>query len=202
MTVAVPTPLQRLATGAPGDRRFREEHPVLGRIDVAVLDPDADLDVLHGWVTQPRARFWGLGELSRDELRDLYAYVDSLPTHHAFLMRRDGDPVALLQTYEPENDPVGECYPVEPGDVGMHLLIGARGAPVAGFTTHLTGVLLRFLFAQPGADRIVIEPDIRNDAALARMRATGFEAGPEIDVHDKRARLAFLTRERWRATAR
>ena len=165
----------------------------LGRITVCVLDPDADLDTIHAWVTAPGTGFWGLAELSREELRDTYAFVDSLPTHHAYLIRCDGEPVALLQAYDPADDPVGECYEVQPGDVGVHLLIGAGGRP--GATTRLLGALVAFLLSRPGACRIVAEPDVRNDRALARLTRTGFVAGPVIDLPHKRAQLAFLTVE-------
>ncbi|MFH8248753.1 GNAT family N-acetyltransferase [Microbacterium sp. B2969] len=191
---------RRLVSGRPGEVVHVEHDPHLGALEFAVLDPVADLDTLHAWVTAPHARFWGLGELPRDELRDLYAFVDSLPTHHAFLLRRDGLPVALVQSYEPEHDPVGAAYDMQPGDVGMHLFIGARGAPVAGFTTLLGDAIARFLFTPPAARRIVIEPDVANDAAIARMVRAGFELGPGIDLPGKRARLAFLTRERSAST--
>ncbi|GAA1826308.1 GNAT family N-acetyltransferase [Agromyces salentinus] len=189
----------RLATGRPGELVHTALDPALGTIEVFVLDPDADLDVIHGWVTRPRARFWGLGELSRQELRELYAYVDSLDTHHAFLVVRDGTPVVLLQTYEPEHDPVGDCYDVQPGDVGLHLFIGDRGAPVAGFTTRIARVLGDFLFASPGAERLVIEPDVQNDGAVDRMRLMGFTPGPVIELPTKQGQLAFMSRERWTA---
>ncbi|MET4159135.1 GNAT family N-acetyltransferase [Agromyces sp. PvR057] len=192
----------RLATGRPGDLVHTAHDPALGTIEVFVLDPDAHLDVIHAWVTQPRARFWGLGELSRQELRDLYAYVDGLETHHAFLVFRDGTPVVLLQTYEPEHDPVGECYIVEPGDVGLHVFIGDRGAPIDAFTTRISRVLGDFLFASPGAQRIVIEPDVDNEAAVQRMVRTGFEPGPVIDLPTKRGQLAFLSRDRWLSSGR
>lgn len=188
---------ERLVTGRPGELVHTAHDAALGTIEVFVLDPDAHLDVIHAWVTQPRARFWGLGDLSRQELRDLYAYVDGLDTHHAFLVFRDATPVVLLQTYEPEHDPVGECYAVEPGDVGLHLLLGDRGAPVAAFSTRIMRVLGDFLFDSPDAKRLVIEPDVENEAALQRMLRSGFEPGPVIDLPTKRGQLAFLSRERW-----
>ncbi|MEP7762649.1 GNAT family N-acetyltransferase [Sanguibacter sp. 25GB23B1] len=187
----------RLHGGPPGTLVGDRTLPGLGRITTTVLDPRADLDVLHRWVTAPGTEFWGLAELDREELGDLYAYVDSLPSHHAFLVRRDDEPVALLQTYDPAQDPVGECYPVRPGDTGAHLLVGGRGAPTPGFATRLMATILDLLFTQPGAERIVVEPDVRNVRAIARMRRTGFELGPEIDLPTKRAQLAFLTREVW-----
>ncbi|MDQ0375435.1 GNAT family N-acetyltransferase [Cellulomonas humilata] len=180
-----------LAAGARGavvDERFVDG---LGLLATCVLDPDADLDTIHAWVTAPGTRFWGLAELSREELRDTYAFVDSLPTHHAYLLRCGGEPVALLQVYDPADDPLGECYDVQPGDVGIHLLVGARVRP--GSSARLFGALVAFLRDLPGARRIVAEPDVRNDRALTRMTRTGFVAGPVIELPHKRAQLAFLT---------
>ncbi|MFS0701503.1 GNAT family N-acetyltransferase [Cellulomonas sp. 179-A 4D5 NHS] len=177
--------------GATVDERVVEP---LGLLRTTVLDPVADLGTIHAWVTQPGTEFWGLGHLTREELGELYAYVDSLETHHAFVVRLGDEPLALLQTYDPHHDPVGECYPVQPGDVGLHLLIGSRGsAPAPGFTSHLLRYLTDVLLGQPGARRLVVEPDVRNERAVARMVRSGFELGPEIDLPDKRARLAFLT---------
>jgi RimJ/RimL family protein N-acetyltransferase len=188
----------RLRTGAPGELLLTHDAPGGGRLTLRVLDPDADLDVLHDWVTQPRARFWGLAELSRAELRDLYAYVGSLPTHHAFLVRWDETPVALLQTYEPEHDPVGEAYPARPGDAGAHFLLGARGPRGADLWGAVGPLLVGFCFADPRVDRLVVEPDAANERAHARIRALGFEVADRVRVGEKDAVLAFLTRERAR----
>lgn len=179
-----------LAAGARGAVVHERMVDELGRTTVSVLDPDGDLDTIHAWVTAPGTEFWGLGGLSREELRDTYAFVDSLPTHHAYLLRVDGGPVALLQVYDPADDPLGECYDVQPGDVGIHLLVGARVRP--GASARLFGAIVSFARDLPGARRIVAEPDVRNDRALARMVRTGFVAGPVIDLPHKRAQLAFL----------
>ena len=198
MTAAAPPTRSRLVTGRAGGIVHVIHDPELGEISFAVLDPDADLDVLHEWVTAPGSQFWGLSELSRGELRELYAYVDGLPSHHAFLVRREGLPIVLLQTYEPENDPLGEVYATDAGDVGIHFLLGARGGPARGFTTRIGHVIAGFVFSRPGADRVVIEPDVGNDRALARVRLFGFELGPHVELPHKTGQLAFLTRERWR----
>lgn len=195
------TATDRLTTGAAGDLVHVREDPTLGRIEIAVLDPERDAALVHRWVSEPVAQFWGMGGKTVAEVRDVYAFVDSLPSHHAFLVRRDGQPVALLQTYEPENDPVGDCYTPAPGDVGMHFLLAARGAPVARYSTRLGIEIGRFLFVPAAAARIVIEPDARNDRALRRTELMGFELGPEIELPGKTGQLAFLTRERWRELA-
>ena len=187
----------RLVSGPAGTVVYTADDPVLGRMQIAVLDPVADLEVIHRWVTAPTARFWGLGELTAPELSELYAYVDGLSTHHAFLIRRDGLPVVLLQTYEPENDPLGEVYDAQAGDVGIHFLLGDRGAPARSFTTRVAHVITGFLFSRPAVDRIVIEPDVGNDRAVARARLFGFTLGPRVELPGKSGQLGFLTREAW-----
>ncbi|MFB7890729.1 GNAT family N-acetyltransferase [Microbacterium sp. NPDC056044] len=192
----------RLVSGPAGAVVHTADDPLLGRIEVAVLDPVGDLEVVHRWVTAPAARFWGLGDLSAGELGEVYAYVDGLSTHHAFVIRRDGLPIVLLQTYEPENDPLGEVYDAQAGDVGIHFLLGDRGAPVRGFTTRVAHVITAFLFSQPAVDRIVIEPDVGNDRAVARARLFGFTLGPQVELPGKSGQLAFLTREAWETAER
>lgn len=171
-----------------------------GTVRVVPLDPAKDAALVHAWVTQDRARFWGMRDHTREQVREIYAFVDTLTTHHAYLVHRDGVPVALFQTYEPEADPVGECYEVLPGDFGIHVLIGPpagdNGAAEPGFTGALLSALLTWVLdADPARRRIVAEPDARNDKAIARFVRSGFVPGPEIELPQKRARLVFLSRE-------
>lgn len=184
---------------APALRAAVHEQKVegFGTVRLVPVDPAADLDLLHGWVTEERARFWGMGGHTREQVREIYEFVDSLATHHAYLALRDGVPAALFQTYEPDADPVGECYDVRPGDFGIHLLIApAEGeGAVTGYTDALLTAFIGFVFGDPARLRVVVEPDARNEKALARMVRAGFELGPEIVKPEKTARLAFLTRE-------
>jgi hypothetical protein len=53
-----------------------------------------------------------------EDVRDVYAHMGTLATHHAHLAHREGEPVALFQTYDPAEDRVALCYEVRPGDVG------------------------------------------------------------------------------------
>ncbi|MFI5631359.1 GNAT family N-acetyltransferase [Streptomyces sp. NPDC051664] len=179
-----------------GSAVFEREVDSFGTVSLVPVDPARDLDVLHAWVTEDRARFWGMGGYSREQVLETYEFLDSLTTHHAYLAYRGGVPVALFQTYEPDADPLGECYDVQPGDHGVHLLIGPTGTagPEAGFTGALLSVLIGYVFSDPAHLRIVVEPDARNAKGVARMVRAGFELGPEIDKPEKRARLAFLSR--------
>ncbi|MCC2314982.1 GNAT family N-acetyltransferase [Cellulomonas xiejunii] len=164
----------------------------LGVLTTAVLDLDADIPTLHAWCTARGTAFWGLGGLTVDELRETYAVVGAMAHHHALLVRIDGAPVALVQAYEPAHDPVGEVYDVRPGDLGAHVLIGARPPrPVAGYAPRFFRSMCQVLADRTGATRIVGEPDARNTAVLRVLERAGFTLGPEVDLPTKRARLTF-----------
>ncbi|KAB1935729.1 acetyltransferase [Micromonospora sp. ALFpr18c] len=178
---------------------YLEKIDGLGDLSLVTVDSDRHAALLHRWVTRPRNAFWGMGSHTLDEVREIYAFVDSLPTHHAYLIMVDAEPVGLFQTYQPEADPVGERYPVQPGDVGMHLLLSPDRRLARGLTNAVGPALARFLFRDPAAQRIVVEPDVRNHLALRRLEIEGFTFDSEIDMPDKRAQLAFLTRARFEA---
>lgn len=178
-----------------------------GSVRVLPLDPAADAPLLHRWVSEERAAFWGMNGLTEQRVAEIYAHMDTLDTHHAYLVLKDGTPAALLQTYEPHADRVGECYPVEPGDIGVHLLLapaepeGAR----SGWTGGLLAAIATYILMVLDRRRVVVDPDVANEKAIARFLKQGFVAGPAVvlpeidlpDVHipEKKAQLAFLTRE-------
>ncbi|MEU9454640.1 GNAT family N-acetyltransferase [Streptomyces sp. NPDC048277] len=190
-----------------------EHHPVLehtlpgfGTVRLRPLDPERDSAVVHTWVSEERAAFWGMTGLTRTQVAEIYAHMATLDTHHAHLAEKDGEPVALLQTYEPEADRVSECYDARPGDIGIHVLLAPAGAegPRPGWTEALLTTFTAYALRTLGRHRIVVDPDVRNEKAIARFRRQGFTLGPAVvlpeidlpDVHlpEKHAQLAFLTR--------
>jgi hypothetical protein len=176
---------------------YEEELPGLGRLRLVTVVPESDADLLYSWVREERARFWGMRSLSREEVRDIYLFLDSLETHHAYLMCVDGSPAGIFQTYDPLHDPVGDAYEARAEDTGMHLLLAPATQPVRNFTPTVVAALTRFLLADPAKDRIVAEPDARNAKAIRRFQGCGFEVGPKVQLAEKEAQLVFLTRERF-----
>ncbi|MFF7239349.1 GNAT family N-acetyltransferase [Streptomyces collinus] len=178
-----------------------------GTVRIRPLDPAADAGTVHAWVSEERAAFWGMTGLTREQVAEVYAHLATLDTHHAHLVTKDGEPAALLQTYEPGADRVGECYEVGPGDIGVHLLLAPAGPAgrQPGWTAALLGAITSYVLRGLGHRRIVVDPDVRNTRAIARFVRQGFTPGPEVvlpevdlpDVYlpEKHARLAFLTRE-------
>ncbi|MEU3843935.1 GNAT family N-acetyltransferase [Streptomyces sp. NPDC028635] len=178
-----------------------------GTVRVLPVDPPADAALIHRWVSEERAVFWGMAGLSVAEVADVYRHMGTLDTHHAFLVVKDGHGTALLQTYEPEADRVGDCYPVQAGDIGVHLLLAPAGAEGArpGWTARLVSAITSYVLLGLDRRRVVVDPDVRNGKAIARFARLGFEKGPAVvlpeidlpDVHlpEKHAQLAFLRRE-------
>ncbi|MET9223817.1 GNAT family N-acetyltransferase [Streptomyces sp. NPDC003300] len=186
------------AAGPAGAAAFHGPPAGFGTVRFVPVDPDRDIDLIHAWVTQERGRFWGMGDATRDQVREIYAFLDSLDTHHAYLVRRDDRPVALFQAYQPEADPIGDFYDRLPGDVGVHVFVGpidpgAEREP--DYTRHLLTALLAHVFADPACRRIVAEPDARNTRAIDRLLSTGFTLGPRVELPDKPAQFVFLTRD-------
>lgn len=159
------------------------------------LDPARDAATIHAWVVEDRARFWMMGDHTVEEVREVYTWIDEQPTHHAWLVRQDGEPVALFQDYEPTAEEVGEHVEVRPGDLGVHFMLAPASVARPGFTAEVVTFLMARVFADPGVRRLVVEPDARNAKAVALVERIGFELGPVVELSTKPAQLAFLSRE-------
>ncbi|MGW0942848.1 GNAT family N-acetyltransferase [Streptomyces sp. NPDC002623] len=192
----------------PSGRYVHEAHvDGFGTLRLRPLDAEADAGVVHSWVSEERAVFWGMNGLTRDQVAEIYAHMAGLDTHHAFLAELDGVPVALLQTYEPTEDRVSEVYRVEPGDIGIHLLIAPAGEQGTrrGWSAALMGELAAYVLVGLDRRRVVVDPDVGNEKAVARFLRQGFEEGPvvtlpeivlpDVRLPEKKAQLAFLRRE-------
>lgn len=164
-----------------------------------VADPKRDLDLIFEWVTQPRAEFWGMTDHTREQVAEIYEFLDSLDTHHVYLVLENDEPVAMFQTYQPEHDPMGECYEVQPGDLGGHLFIGPTDVPRSGFTESVFAYAVNFLFQDPAVQRLVAEPDHRNTKSIALGHRVGSNLHGRVDLGHKQADLFFLTRADWAA---
>ncbi len=159
------------------------------------VDPAADAAVLHGWVTQERAVFWGMTDCDLGRVRRIYEYIDEQEHLAAYLLLVGDHPVGLVQTYDPAVDEIGEWYDRRPGDIGVHLLLADDPAR-AGRSAEVVGTALGFVASLPGCDRLVFEPDARNAASLALMERIGAVPGPLVEMRTsimaKPAQFYFL----------
>ena len=176
---------------------FSRDHARLGRFAVRTLDPDADAELLHGWVTHPKAGFWMMQEAEVATVAYEYRKITEHPHHEAFLGLHQGRPAFLVERYDPAEVELVGLYEHRDGDIGMHFLCAPTGTPVHGFTLAVITPVMEMLFAAPAVRRVVVEPDARNTAVHALNAAVGFEAVKKIRKPDKEALLSFCTRDQF-----
>lgn len=177
---------------------FRHYVAGVGSLSLRPFDLDQHTELLHGWVTQPYAKYWGLLTAGLDEVRAEYERIEQSGHHHAFIGEHDGRPAFLMERYAPAHDPVGLTYDVQPGDIGMHVLVGPAEQPIAGFTTAVFATIMDYLFCDPTVARVVVEPDVHNTKIHALNDRMGFRKDSIVELPgDKKAWLSFCTREQY-----
>ncbi len=194
---APPRPAAAVGGGRAGADRHRlgPAHGGAMGLSLDPLVPARDAALIHSWVVEDRARFWMMGDHTVDEVREIYTWIDEQPTHHAWLVRQDGEPVALFQDYLPTAEEVGEHYDVQPGDLGVHFMLAPATVASPGFTGQVVQFLMAAVFEDAGVARIVVEPDARNAKAVSLVERLGFRLGPVVELSTKPAQLAFLGRD-------
>ncbi|UIX33914.1 GNAT family N-acetyltransferase [Streptomyces sp. GQFP] len=163
------------------------------------LDPLKDAELLHTWVTHPKAAFWMMQDAKLEDVERAYMEVAADEHHHALLGLQDGVPAFLMEKYDPAHRELVGLYEPQPGDVGMHFLVPATETPVHGFTRAVITAVMDELFADPRTRRVVVEPDVTNKAVHALNEAVGFVAEREIQKPEKKALLSFCTRPQYLA---
>lgn len=174
----------------------------LGMFSLRRLSPAQDAALVESWTSLPYARYWGMGEMSTEEMQAFYQELQRTPGADAYLGFHEDSPCFLVERYDPACDPVGECYAVQPGDVGMHLLIAPAERPIHGFSLAVMRTVMEYLFSLADTKRVVVEPDRRNHKIHALNRRVGFVHHRQIRIGDKQAYLAFCTPEQYAAARR
>lgn len=161
---------------------------------IVPVDAARDAPLLHNWMTRDYAGFWGMTTASRAQVEAEYIRIAADPHHHAWLGLENGSPAFLTESYAPAHSPLAGLYPVQPGDTGMHLLVGPAEHPRSGFTAAVFRSVLDFLFAHERTERIVVEPDVRNTKIAVLNARMGFVPAETVSLPDKDALLSFCSR--------
>jgi acetyl CoA:N6-hydroxylysine acetyl transferase len=170
--------------------RAAGERPV---VEGALADPVEHAELLHGWLHQPHVRrWWSAGDRPATER---YIAAQRRSGHLVpWVVAADGRPFGYVETYRAADDPLAAAYPLSPADRGWHVLVGPPDAIGTGLPRLLGRAVLARLFAGPGVDRVVCEPDERNGRMLAFCRTLGHRRIATVDLPDKRAALLACTR--------
>jgi RimJ/RimL family protein N-acetyltransferase len=170
-------------------------YPGIGRLSLRPVDGAGDVHCLHGWLNAEHARFWGMNGYSFAHVADYLRQLDRNPHAAGFCGSLDGEALFWVETYAPRHDPVGEHYPVAPGDRGMHFLVAPPTRHVRGLTRAVMHCIQSWMFRDPVVKRIVVEPDIRNLKIHPINLGAGFVYERQIELANKRAWLGFCQRD-------
>lgn len=168
-----------------------------GTIDIRPFRITEDSKALHQWVNLDYAMFWGMQGTSVQEVQLEYAKLMEPQHYDVFVGVFQNQPIFVLERYDPEQDVVGTLYPKKHGDVGVHIIVSPPGIRIPNFTWYVFTAIMDFVFENTMVNRILVEPDIRNKKMFALCQRIGFELDKIIELPNKTAQLAFLTRDRY-----
>lgn len=167
-----------------------------GLLRLRPVDPAArdDVALVHRWMHADHVQAWWQTALPVDGiaryLRDQTASGHSRPFLGELADDREVRPLAYLELYRADLDPLAAHYPARPHDLGLHLLVGDVGQTGRGLGRAVIGGARDALLAgHPAATRVVAEPDVRNTASVRAFAAAGFRACGELSLPDKTAVL-------------
>lgn len=166
----------------------------MSAITLVPADPDAHLELVHGWMQQPHVVPWWELAGPREPVRAYLAGQRALPHLDPWIALADETPFAYVETYRAAEDPLAGHYEALPGDRGWHVLVGPPEFLGSGVPRELAREVIVRLMREPGAQRVVCEPDERNARMVAFCRALGGEVVASLDLPDKRAALVVWTR--------
>ncbi|BFV57000.1 hypothetical protein KCMC57_up21040 [Kitasatospora sp. CMC57] len=161
-----------------------------GEFELREVDLATDLPLLAGWMNDPAvAAYWDLAGPPETTERHVAAQLGPDSHSSPLLGLLDGTPMSYWELYRADADRLAGYYPAGQGDLGLHLLLGPPGHRGRGLGALLLTALADKLLAEPGCDRLVAEPDLRNTASLRAFRRAGFDPVAELDLPEKRAAL-------------
>ncbi|MEV0360004.1 amino acid adenylation domain-containing protein [Nocardia sp. NPDC050697] len=164
------------------------------------MEVERDAALAHGWLTDPKAAYWGMLTSTVAEVEELIrhsAEIGGDPRYGLRIGCYEGTPEFLFELYNPATSELAEPgtgYAAEPGDIGMHLLVASTDRALSGFTGAVMLHIMRTAFFELGAERVVVEPDVRNLEVQRLNAAVGFAVAGDHPVGDKVARLSYCTR--------
>lgn len=182
------------------DYDYQAHDPTIERtISFRQATLDRDLGRLHAWLASDHVKpYWQL-DLPLPAFRDRLAgkLTDDHLTPYVGCL--DHVPMSYWECYWAAADDVANHYDAEPADQGVHLLIGPEEYLGRGYAVPLMRAVVGMQFRHPETDRIVAEPDARNEHVIHVFERCGFEPRRRFrfDEADKDAVLMVCDRTRF-----
>jgi RimJ/RimL family protein N-acetyltransferase len=175
-------------------KSFYHLHPRLGDFGLRPVDPPTDSPQLHEWVTHPKAKYWMMREASVADVLAEHESIELDPGHFAYMGLYHYRARFLVEVYDPARSELAAVYDPVAGDVGMHVLTAPSDQPIHGFTKGVMEMVMHLLFDGFGAKRVVVEPDVDNEAVHRLNEFVGFRPEKHVQLKNKQGLLSFCTR--------
>ncbi|WP_435079194.1 GNAT family N-acetyltransferase [Halococcus sp. AFM35] len=160
-----------------------------------------DLGRLYVWLGSDHVKpYWQL-DLPLPAFRDRLA--EKLADGHLtpYIGGLDHVPMSYWECYWATEDGVANHYDADPTDQGVHLLIGPEEYLGNSYALALLRAVVAMQFRHSETQRVVAEPDVRNERAIHVFKQCGFE--PRMEFHfdeaEKDALLLVCEREQFEA---
>lgn len=162
---------------------------------------ERDLGRLHAWLGSDHVKpYWQL-DLPLPAFHDRLA--EKLADDHLtpYVGCLDYVPMSYWECYWAADDDVANHYDAHPADQGVHLLIGPEEYLGNGYALPLMRAVVAMQFRHPDTNRVIAEPDARNERAIRVFERCEFESRKEFHFNEaeKDALLMMCNRERFEA---
>jgi acetyl CoA:N6-hydroxylysine acetyl transferase len=162
---------------------------------------ERDLGRLHTWLGSDHVKpYWQL-DLPLPAFHDRLA--EKLADGHLtpYIGCLDHVPMSYWECYWAAEDSVANYYDADPTDQGVHLLIGPEEYLGNGYALALMRAVVTMQFRHPETERVVAEPDVRNERVIHVFEQCGFTPRKEFhfDEAEKDALLLVCEREQFEA---
>lgn len=174
---------------------FKKTANNMETISFRAFDLEKDAAVIHEWINMPYAIYWGMMDSSLSEFKEAYTKVLSSGTE-VFIGEINGQQKFLIEKYN-AIQALEKYYKGESGDIGMHILIGPPTSIIHGFTWHVFSTVIEFIFLDSTINRVIVEPDVKNEKIHILNKKAGFEYQKQIQLPNKMAWLATCTRDQF-----
>jgi acetyl CoA:N6-hydroxylysine acetyl transferase len=154
-----------------------------------------DVEMIHAWMGQDHVHpFWNLN-IPLAKFRE--HLEKALKDEHQTLYIGFLDDVAMSywEAYRVEGDVLEKTYEAAPYDQGVHLLIGDKKYVGKGYSLPLLREMVRFQFQDERTEKVMAEPDIRNEKMIHVFTKCGFQSIGPIELPDKTGLLMACERE-------
>lgn len=177
-------------------RRFSYE---LGlEFSLRLIDPQADLELLHQWMNQPRvAGFWELDK-PKEELLEYLQTTLALKHQFPVIGMFNGNAFGYFEYYWAKEDRLGPYYEADDYDRGVHLLIGNENYLGTQYWKVWGNYFIQYVFlADSRTKHLVGEPRIDNKNIIKLWQHFALEKVKEFHFPHKHAALVMGRRERF-----